>query len=97
MNDKQFCYARLQMTGEVIAIRQGETGYFQTDYGKQSREFVQSLNDALGIDAATADAMHLCSMSGNWKAFESIRATLASKTKAKGIHIARGDEVIRAR
>jgi len=71
-----FCYGRLKMSGEVIAIRRDEKGYHKTDYGIQSQETVDAMNQAMGIDMVTADAAGLCSLSGNWDAFESIEKKL---------------------
>ncbi|MFZ5856739.1 MAG: hypothetical protein ACOYZ6_07910 [Chloroflexota bacterium] len=71
--DPQMAYAIRPMTGEVIIVKFGEDGFYPTDYGVQSSEWVKEQNEKLGIDEATAEAMAMCSMFGNWERFESIR------------------------
>lgn len=95
MSDKKIiCYGRLSMTGEVITIHFGENGYYETKIGRQPQTTVDEMNKNCGIDKATAEAMHLCSMFGNWERFEAIRADIAKRMP--GVHIARGVEVVGA-
>ncbi len=74
-----FCYGRLRLTGEIIGIRQGETGYFKTYHGIRSKEWVNYKNSRIGVDEATAEAMSVCAISGDWGAFESVRESIRRK------------------
>ncbi len=77
-----FCYSRLQANGEVIVVRYGKDGYYKTDAGKQSQEFVDTLNAELGISKPMADAMIICSMSNNWAKLDEICTSLTEKAQA---------------
>lgn len=62
------CWSRLKSTGEVIAIKYGESGYHKWDTsgykGIPSQEVVDHLNDTGGITKAQATAMEAGSMFG---------------------------------
>lgn len=63
------CYGLLPSDNSVIAIKKGETGYYETDYGivENPEEFVNKLNAQMGITPEQRMVMELRSMSGNWK------------------------------
>ncbi len=77
--DPQMAYAIRPMTKEVVIVKFGEDGFYPTDYGVQSSEWVNEQNEKLGIDEATAEAMAVCSVFGNWEAFKDIRDRLKQK------------------
>lgn len=56
------CYARNNVSGEVIIIKNGESGYYPLDY-KELRS-VDELNKGLGVTKAQAEAMSVGSMFG---------------------------------
>lgn len=74
-----FCYGRLHLTGEIIGIRKGETGYFKTYHGVRSKEWLRYKNSIMGIDEANAEAMSVCAISGDWGAFDSVRESIRRK------------------
>ncbi|MBI5964900.1 MAG: hypothetical protein HY863_15585 [Chloroflexi bacterium] len=73
-------------TAEVIAIYYFETGYHTTDFGRQTREWVEEQNKAMGIDPATCAAYSLCSMFDTWSNYEgmvkSLQAALHQKVES---------------
>jgi uncharacterized iron-regulated protein len=85
-----FAYAPLMstfdgQTAEVIVIRSMELGYHKTD-ARETRERIQEMNDAIGVDPSVAAAFSLCSMFG-WgsyaeavQAFCSLVPTAAERT-----------------
>lgn len=79
--EPRMAYAIRPMTKEVIIVKFGEEGFYQTDYGVQSREWVEDQNAKLGVDAPTASAMALCSVFGDWTKFETIRDDMLSVSK----------------
>ena len=64
----EFCYSILPSTGEIIIIKNGETGYFKTEIIATSKEearfFVDEYNGILGITKAQEEAMKTGSMFG---------------------------------
>lgn len=70
-------------TAEVIAIKHGEQGYYQTDYGRQTRQWVDEMNSRMGLDLATAEAYGICSVFGNWDNFVTIRKDLRAAIEQK--------------
>lgn len=81
----QMAYAIRPMTREVVIVKFGEEGFYQTDYGVQSREWVEDQNAKLGVDAPTASAMAVCSVFGDWTKFETIRDDMLSVSKRKEV------------
>jgi hypothetical protein len=83
-----FCLALLMSTSdgkaaEVIAIKHGERGYYKTDYGRQTQQWVDEINSRMGIDLATAEAYSICSVFGNWDNFEVVRKDLREAIEKK--------------
>lgn len=70
---------------EVIAIKYGETGYYPTTWGRQTREWVADTNARMGIDHATQTAYSTCSVLGIWSnyanVFEHIKCALDKKVQ----------------
>jgi len=66
------CYVPLDVELEVGIVKWGETGYYRTDWGQVAdnidnlHEFVNMKNEQLGVTKAQWNAMHFCSMFGNW-------------------------------
>ena len=61
------CYSVNNTTGEVIIIKNGETGYYPTTYsfkGEKAKEFVKKANKELGVTCAQQHAMEIGSMFG---------------------------------
>lgn len=83
--EPQMAYAIRPMTKEVVIVKFGEEGFYPTDYGVQSSEWVNEQNRQLGIDEATAEAMAVCSVFGNWDAFKDIRDRLKEKMLMKDL------------
>lgn len=85
-----FCLAPLMSTFDgktvqVIGVKFGETGYYPTTYGRQTREWIEEQNSRMGIDPANAKAMETCSIFGNWENYETVLKHLQeamSKAKA---------------
>jgi len=61
---------------QVIAIRGGETGYFNTDH---EPDMLPGLNGRSGWSAAQIEAATVCSMFDNWPAFHDITANLEKR------------------
>jgi hypothetical protein len=83
-----FCLALLMSTSdgktaEVIAIKHSERGYYKTDYGRQTRQWVDEQNERMGIDLATAEAYGVCSVFGVWTNFDKIRQDLQAAIEKK--------------
>lgn len=51
-------------TGDTVILKRGETGFYDTGYGPQGQEIVDSLNARMGVDKAQAAAMQFGSMFG---------------------------------
>lgn len=64
----EMCYSVSQMTGELIMLRNGESGYWQCKYGnedeKNNRVVADHLNELLGVSKAQVLAMEFGSMFG---------------------------------
>ena len=64
----ELCYAVHEYTGELIVIRRGETGYYQTDYSTPDKErnveLADQLNEKLGVDMWQRQAMEVGSLCG---------------------------------
>ena len=61
----EYCYGLLLTTKEVILIKKGEKGYFNTgSLVGVTQEMVDSLNTKLGVTKAQAKAMFVGSMFG---------------------------------
>lgn len=62
------CYGVLQSTGEVVIIKNGESGYYRTDINfgskEENQELVDEYNKRLGVTKAQAAAMMVGSMFG---------------------------------
>jgi hypothetical protein len=73
-----FCLSLLQSTwdgstAEVIGIKRDDgTGYYETTYGRQSREWLAMMNERLGVDEALQQAFETCSIFGNWSNFGNV-------------------------
>ena len=59
--------------GDVIRIKAGETGYYPSTYGRRPAEWVLMENARLGVTVAQAEAMEVCSFSGQWSRLMSLR------------------------
>ncbi len=70
MKTGQLALTLLPSSGEVVAVKYGETGYYQSTYGKQSQEWVDMFNLNLGLTPTEAEAMVVCSMTGKWENYE---------------------------
>ena len=73
-----FCYTILLSTvdpqtekGEVIKIKNGETGYYKTSFVLDNNG-VGNLNDELGVSLNESLAMYDCSIFDYWKNYENI-------------------------
>ena len=58
--------------GDVIRIKAGETGYYPSTYGRRPAEWVLMENARLGVTVAQAEAMEVCSFSGQWSRFNEL-------------------------
>jgi len=72
-------------TGEVIAVKFGERGYYPTTYGRQTREWCEEQNSRMGIDPANAQAFSTCSVFGNWGNYEQVLKHLQEALSKKVI------------
>lgn len=54
-------------TGEVIAVKYGEGGYYATRYGRQSREWLTQMNARINVDPYLAQAYSTCSVMERWE------------------------------
>ena len=63
------CYGVLPIDNSIIVIKKGVNGYYETDYGQleNPEEFVNKLNDEMGVTPEQRMVMELRSMNGNWK------------------------------
>ena len=68
-------------TVEVIAVKYGETGYYKTDWGRQTLEWISEYNMRSGIEAETAIAYETCSLFGNWVNYENVFAHVQEAIK----------------
>lgn len=54
-------------TGVIIAIKYNDgKGYHTTTYGRQTREWLDTMNEKLGVSPARRWAFEICSLFGNW-------------------------------
>lgn len=64
----EMCYAVHEATGELIVIKRGEVGYYQTDYSTSDKErnveLADQLNEKLGVDMWQCQAMTVGSACG---------------------------------
>ena len=64
----ELCYAVHESTGELIVIKRGEVGYYQTDYSTPDKErnveLADQLNEKLGVDMWQRQAMEVGSLCG---------------------------------
>lgn len=62
------CFSVLKSTGQLIVLKKGESGYYQSDLSVESREQNEQLadyhNEKLGVTAAQRQAMEVGSMFG---------------------------------
>ena len=63
-----------ELVSDVVAVKFGETGYFETTYQQMTVEGVNFLNERLGITKAEKDAMESCSMFNRWAQYDKILA-----------------------
>lgn len=59
-------------TYEVIGIKYGETGYYPTTYGRQTRQWIADRNADMDVDGVIAAAYSTCSIFDNWSAYEKV-------------------------
>lgn len=89
----EVCYSILPSTGDVIIIKQGESGYYRCEYSTEdkafNREFANDRNANLGVSKAQVEAMLAGSMYG-WdvpaadpKSYD-VNGTLLRNTKDRG-------------
>lgn len=69
-----------QLVAEVGAVKFGEHGYYPTTYGLQTREWVDAMNERLGLTWAEAQAMETCSMF-TWATYDMVLQRYASAGK----------------
>jgi len=64
----EVCFSTLLMTGDLICIKRGETGYYPSEWDtgdkEQNVELVDELNANLGVTPAQRQAMEVGSMAG---------------------------------
>lgn len=87
-----FCFTVLEetwdgTTAEVIAIKHGETGYWPTTYGRQTREWVDEMNLRIDVRTIMRQAYEVCSLFGNWSRLNNVVETL---TRAIGTNLCKG-------
>lgn len=62
------CYGVINTTGELIIIKNGESGYYRTDYStdnkKENIELKNFYNDRLGVTKLEEECMLIGSMFG---------------------------------
>ncbi len=62
------CFATIKSTGELIMLKRGERGYYQSDWSTSDKEYnktlANDLNEQLGVSFAQRDAMEIGSMFG---------------------------------
>lgn len=66
-------FARRESTGEIIGIRHGETGFYETTVYDQAHANV--LNERQGIEPHEVEAAVACSVMDSWSNFAGIAAT----------------------
>lgn len=59
-------------TYEVIAVKYGETGYYPTTWGRQTKEWINDQNARMGIEVATQMAYYNCSVLNAWAKYSEI-------------------------
>jgi hypothetical protein len=64
----EYCYSILGLTGELIILKKGESGYYRTDYSTNNKlenlKLKDSYNDILGVDYVQEQCMKTGSMFG---------------------------------
>jgi len=70
-------YAQHPTTGEFIAIRHNEPGYYASTVYTQ--DHADTLNQRQGITPAELDAAIVCSMFDNWRDFAKITARMEDR------------------
>ncbi len=58
------CYSVSLIDETTIVLKRGETGYYETGYGVQGEDAVNSLNARMGVSRQQRAAMELGSMVG---------------------------------
>lgn len=58
----------------VVQVQRGKKGFWPAP--KIDEPTAKKLNKANGFDACDVQAAEICSLSGNWAAFDDIKATL---------------------
>lgn len=62
------CFATIKSTGELIMLKRGERGYYQSDWSTSDKEYnktlANDLNEQLGVTFAQCEAMEIGSMFG---------------------------------
>lgn len=59
----EWCYGLLLTTKEIIIIKKGESGYYETDFGTGfKQEFIDRLNEKLGVTPEEAYKLSMMSM-----------------------------------
>jgi len=75
----ELAYDLLPSTNEIIIIKNGMKGYYETDFGVATAEVVDQMNERMGITPEQKFAMGICSMSGNWENFHETVSVLQRK------------------
>lgn len=64
----EMCFATLPSSGELICIKRGEFGYYQSDWNTEDKQINQKLadynNERLGVTVEQRKAMEVGSMAG---------------------------------
>jgi len=72
------CYQIHPTTELPVVITFGKSGYNATDWTeKWDRKTLNRMNEGLGVTPAEAEAMMVCSMTGNFENFETIVESVA--------------------
>lgn len=79
--DKPKYFTKHLLSGQIIAIVQGEHGYNTTTV--DDLDYAQVLNERQGHSPEQVKAAEMCSMSGNWDNFDEITETFLNKTASQ--------------
>lgn len=86
--DTQTYNAKNELVANVGIVAFGEKGYYRSDYGLQAESFVNERNANMGLSQAQAEAMVVCSMSGNWSMYDVIVAKFEKVFAQKALKMA---------
>lgn len=68
MNENKYYYVKLELTGEIIVIKHGELGFYETDITDD--DMLDTANSLNHNTQAEIDAAEVCSMFGEWEKFD---------------------------